>query len=780
MFYASHALKAARFLNDKYQEANVKKFVIALFFGLTFMYAFLAVPVQAQSGGSCDATIIDQPGKIADPAMVRTAIEGLESEGAVVRVRVIDTFGAAANLDLYFDSALADCKSWQGANGFKRPNLIVIYVEMAHRKVGLYYGEVWTAELNAKWPGILSHKVSPFLKAGDFSSAIATGLNQVTQTIQLTTALPGSGTVVVQQSEPTDITGLWPILWALVALAVVVGGVFGFFWYRKREARRRAAQQSAQTERGLCTGAINKLKQVLVLLESRIMNLESVFPESQITSWETMHRKLEADFGITSTKYVDLRIDPDDTGLSEEEYLQMAKRYSGVNNRFDSLRAEINSLEGAIEGLKELSDNIAEILENAQDILDSASERITAVESQGFKVESFSETLTRCGKKLANAIQQNELKEFTSAKQIAEDAVEAATLAAENADKLPAVQSGLTDALSTLSIDLSHTFAAIEAGRHTYQALAAEYASASIESVVGNGSEAEKHYLSAEAANKIAGDKLTEQAWEAAQKQIDSATSSLASAKSLIRSIRTLKENLDAAKDNAPEEITEAFADIETARKFVCEYDEETRDEHFSSLDKAHDIAKEAEELLRLPKPEYLRIVHLADQANDIADRDLAEARDELETVNRLRKKLATNIRNAASSVKIAGEYIDDHSRDVTAKTWELHASAVKLLDKAYALGDAAETIEEAVELAKKADDEADKSLLRARSDFESAENAREASRRESSPWDDSYSGDESDTSSSFSWGSSSSSGGGGSSSWSSSSSSGGGGSTGW
>ncbi|MCP4769101.1 MAG: hypothetical protein GY875_22930 [Gammaproteobacteria bacterium] len=246
----------------------MNRFVISFFFGLTVMFAFLVVPVQAQSGGSCDATIIDQPGKIANAGKVRTAIAGLESEGAVVRVRVIDTFGDAANLDLHFDNVLAGCKSWQGANGLKRPNLIVLYVEMAHRKVGLYYGEVWTRELNSKWPGILSRKVTPFLKAGEFSSAIATGLNEVTHTIQSVSASSGSGTVVVQHAEPTDITGLWPILWALVALAIVVGGIYGFIWYRKREANRRAAQQSAQTERGLCTGAINKLKQVLVLLES--------------------------------------------------------------------------------------------------------------------------------------------------------------------------------------------------------------------------------------------------------------------------------------------------------------------------------------------------------------------------------------------------------------------------------------------------------------------------------------------------------------------------------
>ena len=122
-----------------------------------------------------------------------------------------------------------------------------------------------------------------------------------------------------------------------------------------------------------------------------------------------------------------------------------------------------------------------------------------------------------------------------------------------------------------------------------------------------------------------------------------------------------IETSLEAARRDAPGEISAAQADITKAWKYINAYDEDIRESLEDDLREAEKKLNTASEELNKEKADYLMVVKLAREANDSADKILAQARTEHEAAERMRSKAASALRDARSRVSIAREYIQDH-----------------------------------------------------------------------------------------------------------------------
>jgi uncharacterized membrane protein YgcG len=148
--------------------------------GVAFASAALAL-------APCDQVVVDTAGALHNiPGIEAAAAKLAAATGAEVRVRIEPSFRPDANLDFHVE-AITDnvCKAWTNFNQHRRENLILFWVtnNPDSKGVGLYYGDMWRADLDRDWPKMLSGKIIPALKVGNYDGAIIAGLNAVSDTI---------------------------------------------------------------------------------------------------------------------------------------------------------------------------------------------------------------------------------------------------------------------------------------------------------------------------------------------------------------------------------------------------------------------------------------------------------------------------------------------------------------------------------------------------------------------------------------------------------------------
>ena len=252
-------------------------------------------------------------------------------------------------------------------------------------------------------------------------------------------------------------------------------------------------------------------------------------------------------------------------------------------------------------------------------------------------------------------------------------------------------------------------------GREKFNSLAEQYNEDSWQSVQGNGTEAENRVIWAEQALEQARQACDEQQqeWHLALELISKANSWLDEAQALISSVFKLAESLKIEQSAAPGELAAAQADIDLAWDYINKHDDDIRESLEDELKAAENKNKLARKELGCEKPDYFKVNRLAREANEAADRILAQARDEHEAAQRLRAKAASARRDASARVSIARDYINDHRAVVK-------SGALGYLNRAETILKQAETAvnpQEQLSLATKAEAEADRAYKTATGD---------------------------------------------------------------
>ena len=156
---------------------NVQKGAAAVTLGILAGLFFAVAPAQAASG--CDITVVDGAGILGDgTTQVEEASQKLESVGADVRIRTLQSFAPAATLDAYIQSQETNCASWQSPDGSRKSNLVVFAMSMDERSVGIFYGSKWNNAFSGSnsETRIYQDFMTPQFQGGDFSQGFVDGI----------------------------------------------------------------------------------------------------------------------------------------------------------------------------------------------------------------------------------------------------------------------------------------------------------------------------------------------------------------------------------------------------------------------------------------------------------------------------------------------------------------------------------------------------------------------------------------------------------------------------
>jgi hypothetical protein len=286
----------------------------------------------------------------------------------------------------------------------------------------------------------------------------------------------------------------------------------------------------------------------------------------------------------------------------------------------------------------------------------------------------------------------------------------------------------------------------VDEGAALFEQMASQHVEAAWQAIRGNGTEADNRL---EWAQKVleesAADLASEEAerWAAVPGRVQQARGWLDEAVTLVQSIRDHEKHLDQARQAAPKEVQQVKEDIVKAREYIHQYDRDIREQLEHELDAAEPDWGLVYKELNQERSDYLGILTLVRGVRQVADRILAEARSEHETIKRLAQRYTSRLRETEGTLSTARNYLRNHFRDVKRGAHSLLEQAEQALRWAQehrAQADRLEDtmrrkeLEEAVRLLREAGEGAEGAYARAQRDVRQAEEARRPAPRPSVP----------------------------------------------
>lgn len=782
---------------------------LSVIFFLLFFAQSAVVSAGTIPGYDGNATVYDGAGVFGGgERTVKVAAERLIQRGADVRVVTVDSYGNEPNLDEYYLSLERGYPSWR-VDGERKNNLIVFIIAKNDRKTGIYYGDEWDRVLRDEWKDVTTKYMNPSFKRGEFVDGFVRGIERTTAMVDNYLDSPSSGDsappvviverpqsdpVSVQSSEPVDLSGLWSILGWGLALVAVAGAVFFvvIVWkQRKRdEDERKGVQQKAKMAKQSVADALSIAKKSMENLESLVPVLISQLDESggaellnALDDLKNRRVSIVSEYASTQTSAGD----PDSEDLSKSQYGAMHKRYDALLEKVTHLVVDVKAFEKETYALRDLISGADEAVKYSESVIEKATGVVGAVRRQGFKTPDADQALMQANDFLGHILHSIESKRYTDIPEKQKKLEAKTDAAAQAALAIKSRKKTIEERTERLRVALPGMDDMIERGRKTFEVISARYSPRSWDPVKGNGTEAERRRIHVAQAIgtvcKLAS--MEQQDWVGAETLLERAEAAVAQCDSLMRSVIAMRQHLETAEANVRSEVGESKRDIVKAWQYIKAHDDDIRESLEGDLRNAEKILQVAIDELALERPDYIRAFKAAQQVNNTADRVFAEAVEEHERQERLRKRLSVQLEIAEGAVSDAEEYFEDHGSDIGRSLEDKLGSIRKRYDQARQT-DSIVDLAVAIAVLESIESDAESVLDDAKNEVSEAQAARNVS------WgsrddDDDFWGSSGGGSTDWNFGGSSgggstdwggSFGGGGSSSWSSGS--GGGGSTGW
>src|SRR3989344_1047531 len=707
---------------------NRKSLAVFLFIFLSnFGYAYAQAYPEI-----CDPLLVDESGILGRQfEAVENAAKKVQDLGATVRIRVYSSTRYGENLDFLQEELESKCLSWRAPDGGTRNNLISLLLSVEDRGWGFFVGSQWANSLNRGVQNRLEDNyVFPRFRDNDFSGALIAGLEQITSILdaQAKGSVVGSGaTAVIVQTEPTDFTGLWWVLFSIVLVGLVGGAFVVVQNKRKEEEKRRAAQQKALMAKRNVSGKVNSAYDALPVLEARIGALAQSVSENELSTLKNELAGIKQTVDSTSEAFTRIgmgKTDAEQNTLSAQEYVNIESEY----NKLSSVVIPTAELETKLNNLARLSKELEGRLEVERVLLEGVNSQISAIEKEGFKADAARGIYKQacCSREEAGRAFSN--GDHTNSDKLLKDAENGSNEALAAAKILPETRATILKDIDQIKTEIDKVNKFIDSGHAAFSAISAEFAEACWESVRGNGVEAEERLESArESVEEVAVlASMEHQKWDQALDLITETSKQLKETVSLIRSIIALEKSLKNAKNDCQKEVQVAHTDIRNAWEYINQHDADISEQLEVELKDAEEILHSAVMELEKSKPNYLKVVKDAQMANEIADKILVNARSEHEAMERLRQKAETSLRDATAACSKAREYIEDHSSDVGVEAKQRLNQATAKLPMITSTGD----LEVKIKFAKDAEVLADDAYKGAQKNVDDAEEERDRARR--------------------------------------------------
>jgi len=647
---------------------------------------------------------------------VETTAEWLQTSGADVRVRTVSSYGSAGNLDQYEMELEQNSPSWLGADGYRKNNLIVIIISLQDGgETGLYYGDHWEDVIGDHWNSLQSDVMNPRFREGDFAGGIIAGLEEIQRLIEKgATSEDGTGGSGMSLGSAL-----------LLATFVVVGALFALFFFinhRKSQARRAALRQKALLAKQAAASGINELIETVQMLAIKVdvtANRVAAEDGASLHSGLLEARRLTDRSSLAYSELSHSAGDPENPKLGEAELGAIEPEYRSVLENLRHAREAVKSVEGQIDVVRQTVDSFPGKVAAVDAAVEQAVLKQDALTQAGFNAGYVGDLVEKARATLDMAHDLASKKRFREAVEYADLAAAQAQQAVQAAQELPQKKNEAETAIPALAARIGQVKARIVEGRGLFEKLAGEYAETTWVPVRGNGTEAENRVSWTEGALEDARLAIEpeRQEWHRALELVGTANGWLTEAESLVESISELEMNLMAARRDAPAEINAAQVDVAKAWEYINKYDEDIRESLEDDLRAAEGMNNAAAMELTLEKPDYLRVCKLAREANEAADRILAQARDEHEAAERLRTRAVSAIRDAHTKVTMVSRFVQVRHPFVQDRTRNLLVEAREALGQAESSVDANTQIS----LATRAESVADEAYSLAQRDVNSS-----------------------------------------------------------
>lgn len=736
--------------------------VIAL---LAIVVGLLCSPANAAVRATidhCDAIVYDPSSQFGSQmADVQAAAQQLQSAGADVHVRMLDTLGYA-NLDAFEAASVKACPSWQAPDGQRKNNLVVFAASLKPHTVGIYFGEKWKKAFDGSGgeARIYTDHMVPAFKDGDFATGFVDGMNATYETFNNyihPTSAGGTKVIVTGPSKPSNTGTIIGIV--LGAIAGLLFLVFLLVFFGRKREKSRQLEEERRTVRLRASSARDSSNSILQPLgtdtvkavrDSKVKQYMAVGGDWAVTLGQ-LASDLDKYYASATDRMraaVAANANADDTHLTTGEYTEMAERYEAALKDAEAAKAASDQLDALVNEIKAAQEGVAVAIPKAAADIQQLTASVDALKGEKIKAPEVEAHISATQAALALATaNQTDLSGLAHLEEANVQIDKARDALKELADK----RSSLKTAIPALEARVAKVHGLFQPAADCFGRITAAYVESSWDSVKGNGTEATKRLDAAgelvAKAKELAG--VDKQEWDAALKAVEEGNGLLDKAESLLSSITKLEVNLDKAKTQAPAEIAAAQADIDKAKRYIEANDDDIDEGLETDLAHAEQLLGQAATELQKPQPDYLHVLKLATDANSSADAVFAKASEEHEAAERLRRQAASALDQATSAVSKAKEYIDDHSSDVGNGADSELRDAVAALQRAHRSGvDAAAVLKNS----RSAAEYANKAYDAAQRDFEDAENDRRRARQRQQ---DSYSGIGASSSSFGSWGSS-------------------------
>ena len=691
------------------------------------------VPGATAATGQCDSYVYDGAGLFGDQtAAVEAAAQKLVESGVDVRAFTQKSLGGYSTLDKLVEARQKMCESWRGPTGARKNNLLVFGMSLDDRKVGIFFGEKWEkAFRNEREVPIWSETMGSQFRDGNFAGGFIDAMDEAGEVID--NYLHPEAPKLEPAGEPTDLSGLWWILGVILGLGALGAAIaFGGRAYRRHKAReeeRRGMRQRALRARDAASAILNPLgtEENQAIREAKVKTY-SVVGGERATQLQAALEDFEANYEAATSAHASAAsasATAGDEDLTTTEYEQMALRYEEALEAAEVAEKADDQINDLANEIKAEHQRMSDGIMTLQTGLDELASSVEQLKKAGIKADPIDRHIKDGTIKL-NSARENQAD--LSALAVLGEAGDEFDRGQRALELLNNQRQQLAEGIPALKARIPAVQAKLGEARQCFERISSTYAESSWEAVRGNGTEAEKRLERAatvlETARSLSD--ISEQKWKEALTTLQAGNELLDKAESLLRSITELEKNLHKAQKQSPREIEDAASDIAKAANYIETYDGDIDEGLERDLRKAEKILEVAREELRKELPDYLLVMKLATQANSAADSIYAEAAEEHEAAERLRRQAASALIQAEAAVSQAEEYIQDHSSDVGGDAEASLSNARFSLDHARATDRADKVLWHA----NNALTYAEQAYESAKSDFTEAEDSRARARR--------------------------------------------------
>jgi len=679
----------------------------------------LLLMVMAQPAFAQNHIIVDDPTNTINIGEVQRAARTLASKGATVVVLVSDQTGS--NAQAYASGIL---KTYGIATDPLSPNVIIYLVSLDQRNVYIYYGSDWNSALGPTYQGIINDSIiPPISRNNDITKGIVEGFNATVDAIDNPPGSVSNDFLAWLIGLPV-IGGIVVFLMNIFnkrrRAAQALANARGIY----EQARRSAGAAIADMGQLLVSvrekaqyDSISYPPAEIAQLAQWQQEAEKLFIVAQ-GHFDNADEALAAKASPTEEDYKASAVVYEQIVTEVAAAREPLERADARRRELDQLNAQApGSIDQSKKALADVAEQLdmlredgarpdaitrtaAELIARAEALLAEhhAADAIATAEEASATLNLLKGSIARyndiregisAGRAAAEKVVaqnyriEDGLAAFDESENLLRQALKALEMGAEAAAPLldqaeasraegvargggmPALRSANDGRLIQVDEAGKQLSAYIDEGRRAFD-IVDEFAESTWSDIRGNGSEAEAAAAEALRLWQRASQRNTMEVQDflGAQQDLDAAEQYIAQARQLIDAIIQRLKDLEAARDAARSEIAMAQADIEQGWAYIRANDPDIGKVPEQQLHRAEELLAQANAELAKQRPDWLLLVKLAQEANQQADQALADARSEVDTMNKLRSEVEHAQQVATAEVqkivKFAGIHTDD------------------------------------------------------------------------------------------------------------------------